>query len=184
MAKNWVVALALLVLPSCSESRVEEAPDEKASSTDTNLDIDKRIYDHPKTSELGTDRTRPIAKTVDWPAVSTNEGTTYQAGTAVIDKIFRQDADDFYAVGVRIGNRTTQPLKLEYRILFYDKNGARVLSLETDFRNFIVEPRDVTVVSDGCRTKGAVGFRLFVRAAGSKDDGLPDGAVVKKDEKK
>jgi uncharacterized protein YcfL len=84
------------------------------------------------------------------------------------------DADDQYGVEVRLGNKSTGVQRLEYRILFYDKNGVRLVGFHDDYRPIVIDPRDVETVADACRVRGAVGFRLWVRTQGQKDEGNPD----------
>lgn len=121
-----------------------------------------------------------VAKTIDWFPASTAEGAGYLGGAVVIDKIFRQDAEDIFTVDVRLKNTQDQPLSGEYRIEFFDKQGTRLLGLKRDWEPFVIEPLGLKVVSNTSIVKGAIGFKVFVRAKGGTGEGEPDLAPVPK----
>ena len=49
---------------------------EEAGPEGTDVNIDPAKLNNP-TSELGTDRVRPIAKTIEWLPIGTEEGATF-----------------------------------------------------------------------------------------------------------
>lgn len=171
------LAWVLLVLASCSSGTKKEEP---SPSREPRMEVDSKTAEPIRTHELGTDRLRPAAKTLEWSNRSTAESAVYLGGEVVLDKIFREDAEDYFGVRVRLGNRSGQVVKIEYRVLFYDRNGIRLLGIEDTYRPAILEPRGVSDVSDACRVRGATDFRLFVRIAGSKDEGAASNPPIKK----
>ncbi len=171
------LAWVLLALASCSSgTKKEESPQ---AGREPKMEIDPKTAEPIRTHELGSDRLRPAAKTLEWSNRSTAENVVYLGGEVVVDKIFREDAEDFFNVRVRLGNRSGQVVKIEYRILFYDRDATRLLGIEDDYRPALLEPRGVHDVFDACRVRGATDFQLFVRAAGSKDDGAASHPPVK-----
>ena len=172
-------ALALLVsgFVACS-SVPDEYPDERVGDEGTEFTVDPRTYD-VSLSELGTERVRPIAKTIEWPGISTEDGTQYHNGTIFVDRITREDADNNYGVRVRLKNTSEHVLKLEYLVRFYNRTGGLLAgwlghSMQDErWTPFVVEPFNVREVGDFCRVMGAEGFRLFVRGSGSSLDGIP-----------
>lgn len=171
------LAWVLLALASCSSgAKKEETP---RASTEPKMEIDPKTAEPIRTHELGTDRLRPAAKTLEWSNRSTADSAVYLGGEVVVDKIFREDAEDFFSVRVRLGNRSGQVVKFEYRILFTDRDGTRLLGIEDGYRPALLEPRGVRDVSDACRGRGATDFQLFVRAAGSKEEGTASNPPVK-----
>ena len=168
-------ALLLLALASCSGSSRKEPTRTEEPVTR----VDPQSSNPVRTDELGTDRTRPVAKTLEWPNVSTSDQAVYLGGEVVIDRIRREDAEDMYGVYVRLGNRSTQVQKIEYRILFFGANRNRLLGVHEEYRSAILEPRGVREVSDACALHGAVGFQLLVRRTGTQDEGLPGNPGVK-----
>lgn len=163
-------ALVLALLASCSSGSKKE-PERRTE--DPAPRIDSRTAEPSGTHELGTDRTRPGSKTIEWQNLSTPETATYLGGEIVIDRILREDAEDMYGVRVRLGNRAAQVHRLEYRIRFTDTKGAELMAVHATWRPALIEPRGVVEVSDACRLHGAAGFRLFVRRAGTSETGEP-----------
>jgi hypothetical protein len=150
--------------------------------------MDPAYYEEVKTSELGTEKTRGIAKTVDWIDVSTTIGTTYMNGGIGVESIERGDADNFYSARVLIKNRNVATAKIECKIAFFNAQGDRLIGVD-DFTGdkevwqpVQLEGLGSAKVTNSCRVKGAVSFRLHVRAAGASDDGLPDQGRDKQDE--
>jgi hypothetical protein len=160
--------------------KVPNDPDEPVRS-DGRVDVDPAAYQNVRTSELGTDRTRGIAKTIEWQKSGTELGTTYCGGAVVVEKILRDDADNFYGVRVRLANRQNQAAAFQWRIQFTNLKGEPLIGFnhnevdEPVWKSVSLAPLGMEVVTDSCRLKGAVAFRLFVRKAGGKEDGLPDG---------
>ena len=79
-----------------------------------------------------------------------------------MDRILRDDADNNYAVRVRLKNTTKDVQKWQ---------GA------------VVDPFGYATISDFARVMGAEGFRLYVRGAAGSADGSPDDPA-NKDERK
>lgn len=181
MMRMLFPALALFAA-SCSGGEFAEPPDEwqeEAGPEGTEVVIDHELLFIP-TSELGTERTRPIAKTIEWVAMGTEQGTTYIGGKVVVDRILRDDADNRYAVRVRLKNTGKEMLKLACLIRFYNRQGGQIsgyvgsIGAAERWQGLILEPYGVATLSDFARVTGADGFKLHVRAAGATGDGSPD----------
>lgn len=168
----WVVVAAALA--GCGGGGTDYAP-EPVTSYDTEFEVDADVYAHPRTSELGTDRTRGVAKTIEWQKAGTEIGTAYCAGAVVVDHILRHDAQNFYGVTVRVKNTRNEAQRLQWRILFYSLHGETLLGFNEDWKSIVLDPLGHESVTDSCRLKGATAFRLFLRAGGASDEGLPDG---------
>ena len=180
---------ALVFAASCYGDSIH-APDDplpEAGPEGTEVKVDPNLYETLKTSELGTEKVRPIAKTIEWPGVSTDVGATYKSDAMVVDHIFRDDADNSYGVRVRLKNTTQQVVKGEYLIRFYNREGGRLASWaggigqNERWQGFVINPLRHEVVSDSCKVIGAEGFRLFIRGAGANEDGLPDDPAKKEE---
>ena len=77
---------------------------EEAGPEGTEVNIDPAKLNNP-TSELGTDRTRGIAKTIEWLPIGTEEGASFADDKLVVDRILRDAAENNYAVRVRLKSR-------------------------------------------------------------------------------
>ena len=173
---------ALLFAAGCYGESIHapDYPGDRPGPEGTEVKIDPNLYENLKTAELGTEKVRPIAKTIEWPGVSSEVGTTYRGDALVIDHIFRDDSDNSYGVRVRVKNTTQQALKLEYMIRFYSREGGRLASWaggigqSERWQGFVVEPLRHETLSDSCKVLGAEAFRLFIRGAGANEDGIPD----------
>jgi len=180
--KRALLALVPIFALGCSGESVNSGdyPRDEAGDEGTDVAIPAETYEKPSISEFGTNRTRGIAKTIEWAGISTDEGTTYLGDAVAVDRIFREDAENFYAVRVRLKNTGKTPVKGEYLVRFYTRTGMRILGYigvggtEERWTGFHLEPFGSIVVNDFCRVSGAEGFRLAVRGAGSKDEGTPD----------
>jgi hypothetical protein len=167
-------------------SSYEDYPQEPPSSYDTEFTVDPEIYQHPRTSELGTHRTRGIAKTIEWQKMGTELGTSDCSGLIVVDHVLRDDAQNLYGVRVRLKNTKNERSTVQWRIFFYNLQGEPMIGLnhsemtapgtacEPRWKSICVEPLGLETVTDACRVTGAVAFRLFVRTGGN-GEGLPDG---------
>ncbi len=178
---RYAILAAFLVVAGCGDSIHPDAyPEEEPGPEGTYVEVDQSIYDSPSISELGTDATRPIAKTIEWPGISTEEGASYADDIVVVDRITREDADGSYGARVRLKNKTQQLLRLEYVIRFYDRQGGRIAGYKgvagdgERWTSFTIEPLKYAVVDDFARVIGAEGFRLHVRAPGGAGDGAQD----------
>lgn len=153
----------------------EEYPQEIGGETE--LTVDPSVYSLPLLSELGASQGRPPAKTIDWVEISTREGARFVGDALVVDKIFREDAGGLYGVRVRVKNTTPQPLKVEYVIRFYTRQGARVVGARGTLGDgerwtpVVIEPLGMAVLDDSALVVGAEGFRLHIRGPGSLEDG-------------
>ena len=177
-----LLALIPVLAVGCSGDSLSSGdyPRDEAGDEGTDVAIPAETYEKPSISEFGTNRVRGIAKTIEWPGISTDEGTSYLNDAVVVDRIFREDAENFYAVRVRLKNTGKTAVKGEYLVRFYTRQGERILGYigvggtEERWSGFHLEPFGSIVVNDFCRVSGAEGFRLAVRGAGSKTDGNPD----------
>lgn len=185
-------AIAALVFAAGCYGEPVRPPDEpgvEPGPEGSEVKIDPNLYEGLRTSELDTEKTRPIAKTIEWPGVSTDVGETYRSEGAVVDHIFRDDSDNNYGVRVRMKNTTKEILKFEYLIRFYNRDGARLASwvggigAQERWQGVVVEPLRHTVLTDFCKVMGAEGFRLFIRGsgAGANEEGLPDDPLKKEE---
>jgi len=161
---------------------------EEAGDEGTTVDIDPAKLNNP-TSELGTDRVRPIAKTIEWLPIGTEEGASYCSDSLVVERILRDDADNNYAVRVRLKNTTKDVVKAKWIVRFYNRQGAQIagyaggLGKGERWQGTVVEPFGYTTVSDFARVMGAEGFRLYVTGAGGNADGTPDDPATKEERK-
>jgi hypothetical protein len=118
--------LAVLFVAGCGESiRPGDEWEQEAGSEGTTVHIDPAMLNNP-TSELGTDRTRGIAKTIEWMPISTEDGVTYGDDAVVVERILRDDADNNYGVRVRLKNTTKDVRKLQWLIRFYTRHGSQI----------------------------------------------------------
>jgi len=183
--------IALLMLAGCGESiRAPEDRYEGITAEELGINVDPALLNNP-TSELGTDRTRGIAKTIEWPGIGTEEGATYGSEAVAVDRILRDDADNNYAVRVRLKNGTKEVQKLQWLLRFYNRQGAQIsgyvcgLGAGEKWQGVVIEPYGYATVSDFARVMGAEGFRLLIKAPGSAGDGQPDDpSPDKKEERK
>lgn len=181
---------ALVLAAGCTNESIHP-PDEwreQAGPEGTELEIDPAKLNNP-TSELGTDRTRAIAKTIEWLPIGTEEGATYNDEALIVDRILRDDAENNYAVRVRLKNATKDVQKAKWIIRFYNRQGAQIagyvgaIGSQERWQGVIVDPYGYATVSDFARVMGAEGFRLYVKGAGGSADGSPDDPETK-DERK
>ncbi|HEX7902130.1 MAG TPA: hypothetical protein VF950_30505 [Planctomycetota bacterium] len=184
-----LIALSSVALIGCygESTRPPDYPREEAGDEGTEVVINPEVYDNPQTAELGTDRTRGIAKTIEWTGISTEVGATYHEDALTVDHIFRDDADNQYGVRVRLKNSTKNVVKGEYLIRFYTRQGGQILGYkgvggqQERWTGIVVDPFGVAVADDFARVSGAEGFRFFLRKGGSKDEGLPDDPAKKEE---
>lgn len=184
---RFTACLALLAVAGCSNSSGiwqdsgDEMLLEEHVPDPTPPDFDPMMYEGTEPYELDPGTTRPAAKTVDWPEGGSEEGETWLGGRIVLDAVFRHDADDFFGVRLRLKNRTEAGARIEWKIAFYDADGRRLIGLQDFngdqevFRPAALDPLDTLVISNASRLRGATTFRLFVRAGGAINAGLPDG---------
>lgn len=180
--KRLMLVLSTAFAAGCAGDSITppDYPREEAGPEGTEVSIDPALLDGVQTAELGTDRTRGIAKTIEWTGISTELGTSYAEDAVTVDQILRDDADNQYGVRVRLKNGTKTPVKLEYLVRFYTRRGGQVLGYNgvggatERWTGIVLDPFGVATANDFARIQGAEGFRLFLRKAGSKDEGLPD----------
>ena len=181
--------LALLFVAGCGESI---HPNDEwrldAGNEGTTVNIDPALLNNP-TSELGTDRTRGIAKTIEWLPISTEEGVTYGDDSVVVERILREDAENNYGVRVRLKNTSKDVRKLQWLIRFYTRQGSQIsgyycgIGATEKWQGAVIDPYGYTTVADFARVMGADGFRLFVKTAGSAEGGTPDDPATKEERK-
>jgi hypothetical protein len=181
--------LALLFVAGCGESiHPGDEWAQQAGSEGTEVEIDPAKLNNP-TSELGTDRTRGIAKSIEWLPISTEEGATYSDDAVVVDRILRDDADNNFGVRVRLKNTTKNVVKVQWLVRFYARTGSQIggyycgLGSTEKWQGAVLDPFGYATVSDFARVIGADGFRLYVKGAGSKEDGTPDDPATKEERK-
>lgn len=174
---RYALLAAVLVVAGCGgEMTPEEYPQEEAGP-DIDREFNPQDYESLTISEYGTELTRPIAKTIEWPGISTEEGARFIEDALVVDRIFREDADGTYGARIRIKNTTKQALKVEYVIRFYTRQGGRVAGYKGVAGNderwtpVLVDAMGTAILDDSARVIGAEGFRLHVRAPGGAGDG-------------
>jgi len=177
--------LALLFVAGCGDSIKPGSEWElEAGNEGTTVEIDPALLNNP-TSELGTDRTRGIAKTIEWLPISTEEGASYSDDAVVVERILRDDAENNYGVRVRLKNTTKDVLKLKWLVRFYTRQGSQIAGYacgagaQEKWLGCVIEPYGYTTVSDFARVMGADGFRLYVKGPGSTGDGSPDDPATK-----
>lgn len=171
----------LILLAGCNSESIHPPNewDEEAGPEGTDVNIDPAKLNNP-TSELGTDRVRAIAKTIEWLPIGTEEGATYSDEALIVDRILRDDADNNYAVRVRLKNTTKDVQKAKWVIRFYNRQGAQIsgyvggIGAQERWQGVVVEPFGYATISDFARVMGAEGFRLYVKGAGGSADGSPD----------
>jgi len=184
-----LIALTAVAFIGCYGESVHPPPypREEAGPEGTEVAIDPEILDQVQTAELGTERVRGIAKTIEWTGISTEVGVTYHEDALTVDHIFRDDADNQYGVRVRLKNSSKNVVKGEYLIRFYTRQGGQILGYkgvgggQERWTGIVVDPFGVAVADDFARVSGAEGFRLFLRKGGSKDEGLPDDPAKKEE---
>jgi hypothetical protein len=181
--------LALVFTAGCGESiRPPAEWQEEAGNEGTDVNIDPAKLNNP-TSELGTDRVRAIAKTIEWLPIGTEEGATYNDEALIVDRVLRDDADNNYAVRVRLKNTTKDVQKVQWIIRFYNRSGAQIagyvggVGAGERWQGAVVDPFGYTTISDFARVMGAEGFRLYLKGPGGSTDGSPDDPA-NKDERK
>jgi hypothetical protein len=180
-----LLALVFAAGTGCGDSiRPGSEWEEQAGPEGTDVEIDPAKLNNP-TSELGTDRVRAIAKTIEWLPIGTEEGATYNNDALTVDRILRDDADNNYAVRVRLKNSTKDVQKVQWIIRFYNRSGAQIagyaggVGAGEKWQGAVVEPFGYATVSDFARVMGAEGFRLYVKGPGGSTDGSPDDPATK-----
>ncbi len=180
MNKNLAWLSLPLFLASCGlfggdrSDSTESEPEETMTTVENQVELDQNVEALSSASDWGKDRSSLLAKTIEWSHISTPAQATYLARSVVIDQIQRHDADDFYGIRVRLGNRTSKTINVEYLVRFYNGKGQALISLHEGYRSAILPARGTALVLDTARARGAVGFRLFVRKKTSNEVGYPD----------
>ncbi len=189
---RYAMFALVLVAGGCYGESVTapEDPVDEPGPEGTEVEIDPAVYDNPRTAELDTEKLRPIAKTIEWPGISTEEGSTYLGDALVVDRISRDDSDGSYGIRVRLKNSTRQVVRGQWIVRFYTRQGGHLagyvggIGSQERWQGVVVEPFKTAVVTDFSRVIGAEGFRLFVKGgAGSNADGLPDDPAQKEERK-
>ena len=187
--RSSMIGVWAFVLAGCYGESVHppDYPRDQAGDEGTEVRIDPAFDEQLHTAELGTDRTRGIAKTIEWTGISTEVGTTYQDEAVAVDHIYRDDADNQYGVRVRLKNSSKNVVKLDYLIRFYTRTGGQILGYngvggdQERWTGLVVDPYSTAVAGDFARVMGAEGFRLFLRKSGSKDVGQPDDPATREE---
>ena len=158
-------AFLLLAVASCSSGPKRDTTREDSTTAPR---IDPTTAEPEGTYSLGTERLRPVSKTIDWPDVSTPDGAGFLGGDIVVDRILREDSDNMYGIRVRLGNKSTNLQEIEYRIQFTDEKKVDLLAVHDGWRSIVIEPRGLREVTDACRVHGAIGFQIQVRRTGGR----------------
>jgi hypothetical protein len=180
--------LALILAAGCSGGQKYSSGEwrDEPGPEGTEVNIDPAKLNNP-TSELGTDRVRPIAKTIEWLPIGTEEGATYCDEALVVDRVLRDDADNNYGIRVRLKNTTKNLQKVQWLIRFYNRHGAQIagyvggIGSGERWQGAVVDPFGYTTLSDFARVMGAEGFRLYLKGAGGSPDGTPDDPATKQE---
>ncbi|MBI4564961.1 MAG: DUF1425 domain-containing protein [Planctomycetes bacterium] len=158
----------VMALAGCSsdfyyEDSDADVPEPREGPIDVSGQIDRVAL----SSELSTSRTRDMAKTIEWPDMSTSEGNEYLGGAVTVDKIFRYDADNLFVVKVRLQNETDQSITFEWKVTFLDRHGRDIAGFGFEdadaWKSLQIEPLSWETVSSNARIRGAVGFKLWIR---------------------
>ena len=184
-----LIGVSAVLFAGCHGDSIHSGdyPRDPAGDEGTEVVIDPAFDEQLRTSELGTDRVRGIAKTIEWTGISTEVGTTYADDAVTVDRIYRDDADNQYGVRVRLKNSSKNVLKLDYLIRFYTRSGGQILGYNgvgggtERWTGIVLDEFGTAVAGDFARVSGAEGFRLFLRKAGSKDEGMPDDPATKEE---
>ena len=103
--RHALIALSAVAFIGCYGESVHppDYPREEAGDEGTEVAINPEILDQIQTAELGTDRTRGIAKTIEWTGISTEVGATYHDDAlTVIETLFPELADMLGAPGGKV----------------------------------------------------------------------------------
>lgn len=111
---------------------------------------------------------------VDWLAISTEEGMSYLGGALVVDKIRRHYSEGVFGVDVRMRNTTAKAVEGLYVIEFRSPRHEVILGHKREYHPFMVEPHGYVVLTNSALTSGAIGFRLFIRGRAPHNRGYQD----------
>jgi hypothetical protein len=111
---------------------------------------------------------------VDWFAISTEEGMTFLGGALVVDKIRRHYSEGVFGVDVRVRNTTSKAIEGLYVIEFRSPTHEVILGQKREYHPFFAAPHGYAVLTNSALTTGAIGFRLFIRGRAPENRGNPD----------
>lgn len=160
-------AVAAFLLAGCgsapedSLAPAEPAPAADADSASMSELIDRNI----RTADMGVGRLKDPAKTVGYAAGSTEVGEKLLDGAIVVDHVARLDADNHFGVTVNLlNNRDDAPVVFEWRIAFFNEQGAEVGSLHSGWKSKAVDAKRWCAVANFATVRGAVTFKVETRA--------------------
>lgn len=113
---------------------------------------------------------------VDWLAISTEEGMTYLGGALVVDKIRRHYSEGVLGVDIRVRNTTGRLIEGFYVIEFRSPRHEVIQGYKREYHPFTVDPHGYAVLTNSALTTGAIGFRLFIRGRTPENRGYQDPA--------
>lgn len=161
------LAFAVIALAGCHsvpENYIETRAPEPVVAADS-ASMSELINRNLKTTELGVGRLKDPAKTVGYGPGSTEPGEKLLDGAVVVEHVTRQDADNHFGATIRIlNNRDDAPAVFEWRIFFFNAQGAEVASLESEWKGKALDAKRWGTVSNSAAVRGATTFKLEVRA--------------------
>lgn len=169
MRAFWIVGLVLVVL-SCNRYHRVELGSRKP------VEVEKVSPPQLPVADVVT--LQPVVTAPPRVSPSSSRGMTYLGKVLRVDEVLPQEADDTYGVKIRLRSETGSPLTAQYKIRFTSADGVMIRGQRRGWTVFVIEPYRYAAINDSARVRGAVGFRLAVRRAGSDDSGAPDGAAA------
>jgi len=164
-----ILGLAVLASAGCQntpENYIEPSQPAPAAETD-NRSMAELINQSLSTSELNVGRLKDPAKTVGYASGSTDVGDKLLGEALIVDHVTRQDADNHFGVTVTVFNNRDDATSFEWRLAFFNAQGAEVAALDTEWKGKALAGKSWGTVSNSAAVRGAVRFRLEARAAGS-----------------
>lgn len=164
--------LAVSALAAC-QSQPEHYVDTSMPATETPADsasMTELVNRGLKTTELGVGQLKDPAKTVGFASGSTEPGDKLLDGALIVDHVARQDADNHFGVTVTVfNNRDDAPALFQWRIAFFNAQGAEVASLDSEWQGKALDAKRWGTVSNSAAVRGAVRFKLETRAPVAAD---------------
>lgn len=161
------VLLAAAVLAGCqntAENYIEPVQSEPAAVETDDASMAELINRNLKTTNLDVGRFKDPAKTVGYAAGSTETGEKLLDGALVVDHVARQDADNHFGVTVTLfNNRDDATAAFEWRIAFFNPQGAELASLQQEWKKKAVGAKGWGTVSNSATVRGATTFKLEAR---------------------
>lgn len=164
------LALAL-VLAGCASAPEGDYSTRPAPAAGPEIDAastSELLEQRMKSVELSVGRHKDAAKTVGYGPGSTEEGERFFDGAVIVDRVTRQDADNLFGVTLALfNNREDAPVTIEWRIAFFNDQGAEMTSLRPGWKSCQLDFKRWGTVSNFATARGATRFKLEVRAPGT-----------------